>query len=221
MPIVALVMRLSAFFYLKGMIRMTLFESVKDSVTTRQVAEEYGFEVKRNGMMCCPFHDDRNPSMKVDKRFHCFGCGEDGDVIDFVGKLFSLSSKESADRIAHDFGISYDEYRNENIKLSVLKRIHQESITQKENEFMNDVCSYYRQLRIWKHEFAPKHNKEELNPLFVEALLNMHYIDELIHEFMSGTEREKSMIMADCANKFKRKSEEIMNRKIKVCDANL
>ena len=60
-------------------------------------AEHYGIEVKRNGMACCPFHDDRTPSMKVDKRFHCFGCQEDGDVIDFVGKLFGLSPKRAAD----------------------------------------------------------------------------------------------------------------------------
>ena len=33
-------------------------------------------------MACCPFHDDKHPSMKVDRRFHCFGCQTDGDVID-------------------------------------------------------------------------------------------------------------------------------------------
>ena len=50
---------------------MNLFEAVKDAVPTRTAAEHYGIEVKRNGMACCPFHDDRTPSMKVDKRFHC------------------------------------------------------------------------------------------------------------------------------------------------------
>ena len=66
-----------------------VFEAVKQSVSTREAAEFYGIEVKRNGMACCPFHDDKNPSMKVDQRFHCFGCGEDGDVIDFTAKLFN------------------------------------------------------------------------------------------------------------------------------------
>lgn len=74
---------------------MNLFEAVKDAVPTITAAEHYGIEVKRNGMACCPFHDDRTPSMKVDKRFHCFGCQEDGDVIDFVGKLFDLSPQKS------------------------------------------------------------------------------------------------------------------------------
>ena len=74
-----------------------VFEAVKQSVSTRDAAAFYGIEVKRNGMACCPFHEDKNPSMKVDQRFHCFGCGEDGDVIDFTAKLFDLSSKEGSD----------------------------------------------------------------------------------------------------------------------------
>ena len=76
-----------------------VFEAVKQSVSTREAAAFYGIEVKRNGMACCPFHDDKNPSMKVDQRFHCFGCGEDGDVIDFTAKLFDLSSKEAAEKL--------------------------------------------------------------------------------------------------------------------------
>ena len=73
-----------------------VFEAVKQSVTTRQAALVYGISVGRNGMACCPFHDDRHPSMKVDRRFHCFACQADGDVIDFTSRLFGLSSKEAA-----------------------------------------------------------------------------------------------------------------------------
>lgn len=57
-------------------------------------------------MICCPFHADRNPSMKVDFRFHCFGCGADGDVIDFTAKLFQLSLRQAAEKLASDFGLS-------------------------------------------------------------------------------------------------------------------
>ena len=85
-----------------------VFEAVKLSVSTREAAEFYGIKVRRNGMACCPFHDDKNPSMKVDQRFHCFGCGEDGDVIDFAAKLFDLSPKEAAEKLAQDFGLIYD-----------------------------------------------------------------------------------------------------------------
>ena len=75
---------------------MNVFEAVKQSVTTRQAAEHYGVRVGRNGMCVCPFHDDKNPSMKVDRRFHCFGCQADGDVIDFVSRLEAVSPKEAA-----------------------------------------------------------------------------------------------------------------------------
>ena len=51
-------------------------------------------------MACCPFHDDKHPSMKVDRRFHCFGCQADGDVIDFTARLFGLSGKEAALKLA-------------------------------------------------------------------------------------------------------------------------
>ena len=85
-----------------------VFEAVKLSVSTREAAELYGIKVSRTGMACCPFHDDKNPSMKVDQRFHCFGCGADGDVIDFTAKLFNLSPKEAAEKLAQDFGLIYD-----------------------------------------------------------------------------------------------------------------
>ena len=66
---------------------MNIFEAVKQSVTTRQAAEYYGIRVNRNGMAVCPFLRDKNPSMKVDKRFHCFACQADGDAVDFVSRL--------------------------------------------------------------------------------------------------------------------------------------
>lgn len=83
-----------------------LFEIVKRNITTRQTAEAYGFQPNRRSMICCPFHADRNPSMKVDSRFHCFGCGANGDVIDFTAKLFQLSLRKAAEKLVADFGLS-------------------------------------------------------------------------------------------------------------------
>ena len=88
---------------------MNVFEAVKGNVTTRQAAEMYGIRVNRHGMAVCPFHNDKNPSMKVDMRFHCFACQADGDAVDFVSRLFGLPSKEAAMKLADDFGICYQE----------------------------------------------------------------------------------------------------------------
>ena len=87
---------------------MNVFEAVKQTVTTRQAAEMYGIRVNRHGMAVCPFHNDRNPSMKVDKRFHCFACQADGDAVDFVSRLFGVPSREAAIKLADDFGIPYE-----------------------------------------------------------------------------------------------------------------
>ena len=85
---------------------MTWFELIKQVVRVPEAAAYYGLHVSRNGMACCPFHDDRHPSMKLNERyFYCFGCGATGDVIDLVAKLFGLSSYEAAKELAHDFGI--------------------------------------------------------------------------------------------------------------------
>ena len=88
---------------------MNLFETVKSAVTVKQAAEYYGCKVNRGDMICCPFHDDRHPSMKLNRDyFYCFGCGATGDVIDFVARLFGLSSYEAAKKLAYDFGIDPD-----------------------------------------------------------------------------------------------------------------
>ena len=87
----------------------SVFEVVKQSVTVREAAEMYGIAVGRGGMACCPFHDDRHPSMKLNEDyFYCFGCGATGDVIDFTARLYDLSPKEAAEKLALDFGLVYD-----------------------------------------------------------------------------------------------------------------
>jgi DNA primase len=56
----------------------------------------------RGYMGCCPFHDDDTASMSVSgvpDRFHCFGCGASGDVIDFVRRLHHLSFREAVDQL--------------------------------------------------------------------------------------------------------------------------
>lgn len=88
---------------------MNLFEIVKYGVSCREAAELYGMEVNRYGMALCPFHNDRHPSLYVaDDHYYCFACGEHGDVIDFVGKLFQLSPYDAARKLMADFHLSPD-----------------------------------------------------------------------------------------------------------------
>ena len=169
---------------------MNVFQAVKQAVATRQAAECYGLEVRHNGMTCCPFHSDRNPSMKVDNRFHCFGCGEDGDVIDFTAKLFGVSLKEAAQRLASDFGISYDNVISIS-KPSINQQLKAVQEKQAEQQCFNTLCDYHKLLVQYKSEYAPKSESEELHPCFIEALQNMSYVDYLLDVMTFGTKEER------------------------------
>lgn len=82
---------------------MNIFMEVKEYVTARQAAESYGLKVGRNGLACCPFHDDRHPSMKIDRNYYCFACGVRGDAVDYVSRMFGLSQYEAALKLIEDF----------------------------------------------------------------------------------------------------------------------
>ena len=88
---------------------MSLYQTVKSAITVRQVGEMYGMEPDRHGMVCCPFHSDSDPSMKLnDTYYYCFGCGANGDAIDLTAKLFDLNPRQAAEKLMHDFGLDPD-----------------------------------------------------------------------------------------------------------------
>ena len=85
---------------------MRLFETIKETVTVGQAAEYYGMKIGRNNMICCPFHNDHHPSMKLNTTYYyCFGCGATGDMIQFVANLFGLSNYEAAKKFVVDNGL--------------------------------------------------------------------------------------------------------------------
>lgn len=84
---------------------MSIFSEVKECLTARQAAEYYGLKVRRNGTACCPFHDDKHPSMKIDKNFHCFACGVGGDAVDYVSCMFGLSQYDAALKLIENFSL--------------------------------------------------------------------------------------------------------------------
>lgn len=50
---------------------MNVFEAVRENgITARQAAEHCGIKINRSGMAVCPFHKDKNPSMKIDRRYY-------------------------------------------------------------------------------------------------------------------------------------------------------
>ena len=176
---------------------MNVFEAVKGNVTARQAAEMYGIRVNRHGMAVCPFHNDKNPSMKVDKRFHCFACQADGDAVDFVSRLFGLPSREAAVKIANDFGIGYDSGRKPSVRARIREPTPEQKYQQEENRCYKVLSDYYHLLREWKEQYAPKQPEDEWHPLFVEALQRESHIEYLLDVLLYGTAEEKKALVAE------------------------
>ena len=173
-----------------------VFEAVKQSVSTREAAELYGIKVKRNGMACCPFHDDKNPSMKVDQRFHCFGCGEDGDVIDFTAKLFDLSSKEAAEKLAQDFGLIYDSQAPPRRRY-VRQKTEAQKFREDRQRCYRVLSDYYYLLKKWEADCSPSTPEEEPHPRFVEAIQKKAYVEYLLDLFLYESEEEQKAWIAE------------------------
>ena len=174
----------------------SVFEVVKQSVTAREAAELYGIAVGRGGMACCPFHDDRHPSMKVDTRFHCFGCGADGDVIDFAARLYDLSPKGAAEKLAQDFGLSYDSKAP--IRRSYVRQKTEAQVRKEKREHgWRVLTDYYHLLRKWEADYSPKTADEDPHPRFLEAVQKKDYMGYLLDTFLDSSTEEQDQWIAE------------------------
>ena len=177
---------------------MNVFDAVKQSVTTRQAAKMYGLKIRRNNMASCPFHNDRTPSMKVDNRSHCFGCGADGDVIDFVSRLYGISSLEAAQKIASDFGISYDMKPVVAKPKKVIRRKTDTQLyTEAEQRCFRVLSDYYHLLKKWEIDYAPNIEDETWHSLFVEVLQRKTHLKYLLDILVFGEIEEKALLVME------------------------
>lgn len=187
---------------------MSIFTEVKSAVSTRDAAIFYGTKVLRNGKCCCPFHPDKHPSMKVDNRFHCFGCGADGDVINFVERMYGLAPIDAARKLVTDFGLNIIISPGAYYKSKSAQPTPEQIQKQKDLEQLRAFQLYKRDALIFLHEYyyllhcakrdlAPT-SPEELNfchPHFYEAIQNIDLIDWLIEEIENTTITEQIYIL--------------------------
>ena len=174
-----------------------VFEIVKQSVTVREAAERYGIEVKRGGMACCPFHDDKNPSMKLNEEyFYCFGCGATGDVIDLTARLYNLSPKEAAEKLAQDFGLIYDSQAPPR-RNYVRQKTETQQFREDRQRCYRILSDYYYLLKKWENAYSPHTPEEEPHPLFVEAIQKKTYVEYLLDLFLYESEEEQKAWIAE------------------------
>ena len=172
---------------------MNLFKIVKTTVTVKQAAALYGLPVTPNGMVCCPFHEDHTPSMKLnDTYYYCFGCGATGDVIDLTARLFDLSSLQAARKLAQDFGLGPAKPPSGAVALPktpiASSNAQQEDIA----HCLRVLYDYRNLLTRWRTEFAPLSPEESLDDRFVEALHMLDVVDDLMDRLAFGPPSQKA-----------------------------
>ena len=174
---------------------MTIYEAVKNTIPVPDAAAQDGLDVSRNSMVRCPFHDDRNPSMKLnDDYFFCFGCGERGDVIDLTAALCGLNKYDAARKLAQDFGVNY-EIIHPNIEVVRKKYADRKRQAEQERKIFIALTERLYLLRDWIVRFAPKSPDEELDPRFVEACHELDRVEYLVDILCTGDEIERREVV--------------------------
>ena len=171
---------------------MDIFTTVKAAVTVRQAAEHYGLQVSRNGMALCPFPNDRHPSLYVsDDHYHCFACGEHGDVIDLTAKLFDLRLYDAARKLASDFHLVPDKPLPEAIRRKKEHKTKAQQLRENEQLCFSVLNEYRRLLLDWEKQYAPQAPEDVLDERFVEACHRLPWAEYQLDILLQGDSYER------------------------------
>ena len=155
---------------------MSLFQKIKSAITVPQAAKVYGMEPDRRSMVCCPFHSDNTPSMKLnDTYYYCFGCGATGDAID----------------LASDFGLDPDKPPANAIALPPPKRGLTDEQWADIAYCLRVLTDYLDLLHDWQERYKPATPEEPHDPRFEEALHTTETIEHLTDCVAFGTPQQK------------------------------
>ncbi len=171
---------------------MDIFTMVKAAVTVRQAAEHYGLQVRRNGMTCCPFHNDRHPSLYVsDDHYHCFACGEHGDVIDLTAKLFDIRLYDAARKLVSDFHLAPDKPLPEAIRWKKEHKTRAQQLRENEQLCFSVLNEYRRLLLDWEKRYAPQAPEDVPDERFVEACHRLPWAEYQLDILLQGDSYER------------------------------
>lgn len=175
-------------------------DKVKESVSPMEVAKRLGIHLNRKGFALCPFHTEKTPSCFFDPwpggRFHCYGCGADGDSIALVKKVLNVEYKDAIQELNKMFNLgvldekTYDKSANNDYMLAKMIKKRKQAIREYEekpfdlNEALDRHCRYHQELKSHPASW------EEMSDLFIEALQNM---DELSYKIDLEIDRQHEL----------------------------
>lgn len=158
---------------------------IKRLVSCPDLLARHGIPLNAKGFCCCPIHGEKTASCRIwTNRFHCFGCGAHGDVIDLAAALYDTDFKHAADALCAEYGLCCtDTASYETARQKAAERARErERLEQKQNE-LNEryfkLLSLFDDMQDAIKTLAPASPEEVQHPLFVYALCN---IDRVRHD---------------------------------------
>ena len=117
--------------------------TLKEKLNIVEVAGAYIGLERRGGSYwaCCPFHHEKTPSFAIneaDQYYHCFGCGESGDVIKFVREMENIDFMDAVKLLSERAGLQMPQTGFDNQKTAEIKRKRDTLL-----KIMNDCAHFY------------------------------------------------------------------------------
>ena len=146
-------------------------DEIKQSVSMREIIEQYGIKVNGHGFCCCPFHKEKTASMKVYKTsYNCFGCGANGDIFSFVMGMDHCDFKTAYKALGGSYKQQTDHQRN-------LHQYHLQKRKETENKRLQRLAQEKRELI---EEVKMQKLFKKLSPVFsdmwCEAINRLEYL---------------------------------------------
>ena len=138
----------------------------------------------RQNRIPCPIHNGDNYNLHYsDKLYHCFVCGEGGDVIKFVQHVFNINFMCAVRKLNNDFALNLPLDRKPTLREQREAEIRQrELLAERErreaeqtayNALYNALWDEYARLDKQRMAYKPTSAEDEINPLYVEAVSNI------------------------------------------------
>lgn len=181
-----------------------VFSETKGMITMPEIMNKYRITIIKKGksvFSLCPFHQEKTPSFQVFKNgYHCFGCGESGDIIKFVEKYFDMSPINAVRRINDDFGLRLFE-GNYTFSKQHRDDLNQDRALKKgfevwKNTTYDELCKIYRNTNKILNSMKP------IDDGYSETLRSHQYVEMLIEKLQSGIIEEIIQIYLDLGNKY-------------------
>lgn len=158
---------------------------IKELVRLTDVLAHYNLTPNRAGFLHCPFHSgDRDASLKIypsTDSWYCFGCGEGGDVIDFVAKMERCSFAEALKRLNTDFSLGLEEKKSlRNVRQRKQERVREVLGQKEQRDTLLDKIAYRRAL--WLSCKTANITTHERAQLAAQVLAKIDQLDNEIAE---------------------------------------